>query len=136
MRVNEENRDCNVADQQGRPDSIWTFWRDTLRMRKDYPTLVHVDSNYPPRAKLTFCLHQIYGTFELVPLPDYPDVIAYTRTHEDDIWLFVGNFGKTSLPLQVAQIARGRKAELVCSTLGPADSQDLQPLEARLYRLV
>jgi hypothetical protein len=89
-----------------------------------------------PQVKLTGCLSQVYGAFELVPLPDYPDVIAYTRTLEDEVWLFIGNFGKTSLPLQVEQLARGRKAELVRSTLGPTDSQDLQPLEARLYRLV
>ena len=40
MRVNEDNRECNVQDQQGRPGSIWTFWRDTLRLRKGNPVLV------------------------------------------------------------------------------------------------
>lgn len=40
MRVNEDNRACNVADQQGRDGSIWTFWKETLKLRKSTPALV------------------------------------------------------------------------------------------------
>lgn len=48
MRINEDNRDCNVADQQDKPGSIWSFWRDTLRLRKATPTLVSSDSHVAP----------------------------------------------------------------------------------------
>ena len=78
---------------------------------------------------------QIYGSFKLIRLPDHPDVVAYTRTLEEEEWLFIGNFGRTSVPLDMEKISKHRNAELVCSTLDNGDSQDLRQLEARLYRL-
>ncbi|CAD6584959.1 MAG: hypothetical protein CYPHOPRED_002897 [Cyphobasidiales sp. Tagirdzhanova-0007] len=73
MRINEDNRYCNVADQQDRPNSIWTFWRDTLHLRKSTAAL-------------------IYGTFELCLRPEQPQLIAYQRELEGEIWVFIANF--------------------------------------------
>lgn len=78
---------------------------------------------------------QVYGTFELVRTADHPDVIAYTRTFEDDRWLFVGNFGRTAAAINVAELVEGSSKSLICSTLSDDGGSEVKPLEARLYRL-
>jgi len=69
MRVNEDFKEWNAAAQRDSPDSVLSFWKEALRVRKDNDILV-------------------YGDFILLDEPN-ESIIAFTRSLD----------GKTALVL-------------------------------------
>ncbi|KAK9893406.1 glycoside hydrolase family 13 protein [Cystobasidium minutum MCA 4210] len=118
MRVNEDNQVCNVADQQGKKDSILTFWKETVQLRKSTPTL-------------------IYGQFELNLDERYPTIISYTRELDDKRYLFIANFGGEAVAVNASTYGATPESTLVHHTLGSNEpgEGELVAYEARLYRL-
>ncbi|KAK1757020.1 alpha-amylase [Echria macrotheca] len=73
---------CAEAQRRD-PASVWTFYRDMIRLRRQHPGL-------------------IYGAYQIVD-EHHPSVFAYTRTHDGKVYLIVLNFGKDSVEWKVPQ---------------------------------
>lgn len=118
MRVNEDNRVCNVAAQVNDKDSVLSFWKECIALRKSHPALN-------------------YGTFELVPARGSEDVCSFVKTHGKDRLHFVANFGQTRASITIPGLHLGRCELVKANFASSAPSSDgdvfvLEPFEARL----
>jgi oligo-1,6-glucosidase len=114
MKVHDLYREINVAEQQGRKDSVLGFWKKMLRMRKNYKDLF------------------IHGAFESFDMEDEKTfvyakewegqsaVVALNFTGEEQGWNFPKAMGKG-------------KREFVVSNLAEVDEGVLKPWEGRVY---
>jgi oligo-1,6-glucosidase len=83
----------------------------------------------------------VYGKYDLIAADD-PEIYAYTRTLEDEIWLVVCNFFGNNPDLDEPSELAGKQAELVIGNYS-VDERDvaslthltLRPYECRVYRL-
>lgn len=73
MRVNDDYAHCNAEQQQGDPTSVFAYWRQLLRLRKEYVNVL------------------VYGRFELLAASD-PSVLCYRRVHASGTATVVLNF--------------------------------------------
>ncbi|KAF7324556.1 Glycoside hydrolase family 13 protein [Mycena kentingensis (nom. inval.)] len=73
MRVNDDYPTWNAAAQLSDPESVLAFWKAALKLRKEYPVLIH-------------------GSFELLDRENQ-HVFAYRRVHDDATAVVLLNFG-------------------------------------------
>ncbi len=73
LRVNPNHTKINAAAQVNDPDSVFSFYRDIIRLRHQHPIVAH-------------------GDFTMLG-PDDPHVYAFTRALDGETWLVLGNFG-------------------------------------------
>lgn len=45
MRVHDDYKQWNVAAQVADKESVWSFWQDMLKLRKQYEALIYGDSS-------------------------------------------------------------------------------------------
>ena len=112
LKINPNYTAINAADQLGRKDSVYTYYKTLIALRKQLPVLVD-------------------GRFELLAA-EHPQVFAYTRTNQTDELLVVCNF----FGEQVACPVEKDWAEyrlLLTNEAEPTDPTVLQPYEARIY---
>lgn len=128
MRVNDDYKEWNVAAQLEDLDSVWSFWKEALSVRKAHDVLVRLpffllSSPFisPPlklSSRLLMALLQIYGEFKLVAEPD-ERVFAFTRTLDTTMALVVLNFTDGDVEFQVpkdeATFPGGAGADLLIS---------------------
>lgn len=123
MRVHDDYRDINVANQIGDPTSVLGFYKEALRMRKKYRDVF------------------IHGVFRLLDPAD-ESLFVYVKGADSQLSgrraLVVLNFsGKRQPCPDVADIlgCSQQKVSLVMHTLeGQAGSEsELQPWEGRVY---
>lgn len=74
MRVNDDYKECNVSLQKQHPDSVLGFWKQCLRMRREYKDVL------------------LYGSFELNEESVSEGVIAYDRTSSAGTFRVLLNF--------------------------------------------
>ncbi len=74
LPVNPDARDVNAAVEEADPNSVLSFYRQLISLRKRVPALV-------------------YGAYRDVD-PDHPAVFGYTRTLPDAACLVLMNFGR------------------------------------------
>ena len=108
---------CNVESELGDPDSVLAFWKEMVKLRKEWKTLV-------------------YGHFELLEPMD-EQIFAYKRSlyNEQDALVLL-NFSEEVVRLTPGLTSLSTKGELVLGnyrTLGSDDT--LQPWEARLLAI-
>lgn len=72
IMVNPNYRTVNAREQMEQSDSVFRYYQNLIRLRKEYPVIV-------------------YGSYELL-LPDSREVFTYTRTLEDEKLLVLCNF--------------------------------------------
>ena len=72
MKVNPNYVDINAASQINDADSVFTYYKTLIALRKQYPVFVD-------------------GKFEML-VPEHPQVFAYTRSTEDTEMLVICNF--------------------------------------------
>ena len=72
MLVNPNYREINAKAQVGDPDSVFSYYKKLIALRKQYPVIV-------------------YGEYKLVD-EENPDIYAYTREYEGEKLLVVCNF--------------------------------------------
>lgn len=114
IKVNPNYTEINAASQVGRADSIFTYYKTLIRMRKEYGVFVD-------------------GKFELL-VPEHPQVFAYTRTNENDELLVVCNFYGDKIPCPV-EIDTDKYELLLTNETENTDVNILMPYEARMYIL-
>ncbi|KAI5200579.1 alpha-glucosidase [Aureobasidium subglaciale] len=73
MRVNDDYPQINVAKQLKDPGSVFAYWRDCLKFRKEHKDVF------------------IYGGFEIVD-PEDRDVVSFRRFSETESYVTVTNF--------------------------------------------
>ncbi len=124
LGVNPNYVDINVEKQDGDPDSILSFYKQLIRLRKDQPVFV-------------------YGTYELL-LANHPKLFAYTRKWGNKVALVMNNFSEVETRFRVpgnSVVSAGGKLgdfELVLANYEGADRKlhkefTLQPYETRVY---
>lgn len=118
--VNPNYPEVNVEAALADPDSVFWYYRDLIRLRREYPALIG-------------------GRYDLL-LPDHPQVYAYTRSTPEQRLLVLLNFGSQDAALPWPVDGTPLDAELLLGNLeqsAPDAAPDLRlrPWEARVYRL-
>jgi oligo-1,6-glucosidase len=80
LKVNEDYRTINAQDQIKDPNSIYNFYKELIRLRKQHSTL-------------------IYGNTEFV-LSEYEQIIAYRRFDENESFNVLLNFSDQSVEIE------------------------------------
>jgi len=120
IKVNPNHVSINVAQALADPDSIWHYYRQLIRLRRENPIMV-------------------YGSYDLI-LEDHPQIYAFTRTLDDNRLLVILNFSGDSpvfvLPDHLASF--DREPMIGNYPIDPSEEigrLTLRPYEARVYRL-
>jgi glucan 1,6-alpha-glucosidase len=111
MRVNPNYRQINAAAQTGDPDSVFSAYRELIRLRKEYPVIEK-------------------GGFELL-LPEHDAVFAYRRSGCGELLVVVNFFG-TTIPDPLMQEEAGMKV-LYRNYANEGKEGMLRPYEAVWY---
>ena len=114
MKVNPNYTEINAASQVGNADSVFTYYKTLVSLRKQYPVFVD-------------------GKFEML-VPKHPQVFAYTRTTEDTELLVVCNFFGEEIDCPVEKDWDNYQL-LLTNDKENTDPSVLKPYEARMYIL-
>ena len=107
IRVNENYRQINVADQIDNPDSVFHYYRKLIELRHTYPVIV-------------------YGKYEEL-LCDDPNVFAYRRVLGNQSLLVICNYTAAEIKCVLAEDMQG--IELISNYEKHVEGR-LQPYEA------
>ena len=110
LKVNPNYQEINAAVQVGDPDSVFSFYRRLVALRKEYAVFVD-------------------GEFELLYAED-PDIFAYTRTTPEETLTVLCNFHGGEAVLNAGPKDPG---ELLLSNYQDVQGDRLRPYEARMY---
>ena len=117
--VNPNFPEINVEAALADPQSIFWYYRDLIRLRRESPALIE-------------------GHYDLL-LPEHPQVYAYTRSAPGQQYLILLNFSGQDAALPWPVAGTPLDAELLLGNLGGAAETTLdlklRPWEARVYRL-
>lgn len=111
MRTHDLYREINVKKQDGDPDSVLSFWKMLLRLRREYRELF------------------THGAFEMVDY-DNQEVFSFVKSRGEHRALVVLNFTQTEQTFYQRDVAAG--VQLLASNYSAA-SEALQPYEGRIY---
>jgi alpha-glucosidase len=119
MGVNENYTRINVKNDMENPNSIWNFYKDMIRLRKENEVFV-------------------YGTYDLI-LPEDKQVYAYTRTLGDKKAVVIANLTKETASYECTDFAVS-SSNLVLSNYDTAAHTnvyafELKPYETRVYMI-
>ncbi len=113
LPVNPNYTFLNAAEQVRRPDSVFHYYRELIRLRRELDVIVH-------------------GHFELLE-PEDPELFLYTRTLDDEGLLVMCNFSENGRDWAVP--AEYRNADvLIANYPTPAPAGKLRPWEAVVLR--
>lgn len=113
LAVHENYLTINVAAQEVEPGSVLNYFKRMVQIRKDNLTLV-------------------YGAFELVDETN-EQIFAYTRTLNDEQFLVVLNFSKTTASLN-SNIKTNYDNILISNYNQPCQNNIYQPYAAVIYK--
>lgn len=112
LKVNPNYTTINAAAQVGKEDSVFTYYKTLIHMRKEYPVFVD-------------------GCFEML-VPEHPEVFSYTRTNEDTELLVICNFFGNEIDCPIEK--DWDTYELILTNEKENnDTSILKPYEARMY---
>lgn len=120
IKVNPNYTSINVAEDRASPDSIFAYYQQLIRLRKDHPVIV-------------------YGTYQLL-LPDDPELYVFTRTLDSERLLVILNFSANTPVFHLPDDVTTENPELLIANY-PVDANQpiagltLRPYEARVYSL-
>ena len=115
--LNPNYPQINVAESMEDPESVWNFYKQMIRIRRDSETLV-------------------YGDFEDI-LPEHPALFVYKRSMGSEQLLVMMNFGEEVRSLDVKLIGTIDEWILNNYTSQPAEKEGkllIRPWEACLVR--
>ncbi|MDO7907248.1 alpha-glucosidase [Paenibacillus sp. JX-17] len=124
IKVNPNYTEVNVAAALMDQDSVFYYYRDLIRLRKENEVMV-------------------YGSYDPVPeLDEHPYIYAYYRVLDDEKWLVVLNMSEYTIPNELPEDVRNTCGERVIANyaeLDPAAEGELidavlRPYEAAVYR--
>ncbi|MCM3728141.1 alpha-glucosidase [Neobacillus cucumis] len=120
LGVNPNYKEINVESQINDPDSILSFYKKLIQLRKDNPLFV-------------------YGTYELL-LPNHKQLFVYTRRLGSRKVIVINNFSEKSTRCKVPTSVSYSVSELVLNNYEVTDKKlrrefTLKPYETRVYLL-
>ncbi|QRF24146.1 alpha-glucosidase [Alicyclobacillus sp. TC] len=122
IQVNPNYREINVEAELANPNSIFHYYQQLIQLRKQNPLVV-------------------YGRYQLIS-EEHPDIYAYTRTMNENVWLVLCNFyGRDTVWEKPKELASYQIAELklgnypIQSTHLSIDRISLRPYEALVLAL-
>ena len=113
IQVNPNYTEINAAAEVNDPDSVFSYYRTLLSLRKQHEIIV-------------------YGTYELL-IPEDPSIFAYTRTLGNEKLLVVCNFTEQNLAFEIPTEFAG--ADCLISNY-KEKAQGLRPYEAYVLKAV
>ncbi|MBO9129121.1 alpha-glucosidase [Bacillus sp. 165] len=117
MGVNENYETLNVEAAIQDPNSVYTFYKKMIKLRKEHELFV-------------------YGTYELI-LPEDPCIYAYTRTLGDKRAVVISNLTNKTVSYECRDFALSSSNLMLQNYDVKQHSNvyafDLQPYEARVY---
>lgn len=122
IRVHDDYKNVNVAEQLKRDGSPLRFWQQMLKLRKQFPELTTLGDfeihNMYEQQNFTF-MKKLKGTGE-------------NGSSEKEL-LVMCNFSGEDEPIDIPGRLKDRPSELLISTYGPNVTKHLQPWEGRVY---
>jgi alpha-glucosidase len=120
LGINPNYHVINVEAQRNDPDSIFSFYKKLIQLRKDNPLFV-------------------YGKYELL-LANHPRLFVYIRTLGNKKAIVINNFSEAATRFRVPGGVAFKSSELVLNNYEGADMKlrkefTLQPYETRVYLL-
>ena len=110
MQVNPNYTEINAAAQIGDPDSVFSFYKELIRLRHEMDVIV-------------------YGSYDLL-LPEDENLYVYTRTYGDEKLLIVCNFSEKEQSFAVPEEFAGAE-KLIGNYEGLEDGgRIIRPFEA------
>ena len=120
IKVNPNYTDINVEAALKNNNSIFYYYQDLIKLRKEHPIFV-------------------YGDYELL-LEDDQEIYAYTRTLDEEQLLVILNFSADQPQFNLPAKVKFNQKQLLISNYKvnkqeKIDQIKLQPYEARVYKL-
>lgn len=120
IKANPNYPDINVAQALADPHSIFYYYQQLIRLRKQYPVIV-------------------YGTYDLM-LDAHEQIYAFTRTLDEERLLVMLNFSADTAVFTLPPHITFAHHELLIANYAVSPDDDirllnLRPYEARVYRL-
>lgn len=113
MRVNDNYKEVNVASQVDRKDSLLSFWKTALKVRKQYRDVLN------------------YGELEILDFENQ-QVFTYLKSYKNQKAYVVLNFSASSVAFE--KLVDG-EFSLILSNEPDMDVGTLGPYEARVYEV-
>ncbi|WP_455618186.1 glycoside hydrolase family 13 protein [Eisenbergiella sp.] len=114
IMVNPNYHEINAKDQVGREDSVFSFYKKLVALRKERPVIV-------------------YGDYRLLE-PESEELFVYERGLEKERLLVVCNFTERELSWELPEEMKGHRSELVIANY--PDAQWADTLTLRAYEAV
>ncbi|KML27948.1 alpha-glucosidase [Rossellomorea marisflavi] len=119
MKVNPNYREINVSAQEKDPESILSFYKKMIALKKSEPVFT-------------------YGVYELL-LEDHPQIYAYTRSVEDTRVVVLTNLSTEGAEADLGDIQVVSSRLLLANHEVEAHEESsmitLKPYEARVYKI-
>ncbi|RDW16723.1 glycoside hydrolase family 13 protein [Oceanobacillus chungangensis] len=120
IKTNPNYKNINVADALQDPDSVYTYYKKLIKLRKQHNVMV-------------------YGHYSLI-LPKHEKIYAYTRTQDDDMMLVITNLFAEEATFSMPSNLKSLSYELCLSNyevdlMESVSEFTLKPYEARVYKL-
>lgn len=112
MRVNDDFRVCNAADQEKDPHSVLAFWKSMLALRREHSDIF------------------VHGEFEVHDVEDN-NFFMFKKKYGEKIVIVLLNFSDKPQAREMPEALRG--AKLLASTFKGKPIVQLQPWEGRAY---
>jgi alpha-glucosidase/glucan 1,6-alpha-glucosidase len=128
------------ASQRHSPESVWSFYRSLITMRKANPTLASTPFEHWPYF-LILTWFQYYGSYECLDVEN-PIIWAYKRKSKHKCYLVVLNFSGCAsswnyvnhgVDLSTSRLLMSN--HMTCEASSTPDLIFLRPFEGRLYQL-
>jgi alpha-glucosidase len=114
MRAHDLYKEINVQSQENEPESVLSFWKAVLHLRKEYRELF------------------IHGAFEVVDF-DSQETFCFVKSRDEKRALVALNFTAKSQPF--TQATTTEEMKLLIGNYSEPLPQTLQPFEGRIYIL-
>lgn len=118
IKVNPNYRQINAESQVGDPDSVFSYYRRLIRLRREYGIIV-------------------YGSYRLLDIGG-DQAYCYTRNDKEQVLLALCNFSREQVALELPEELHGLSGELLisnCEAPGLEKKLVLDAYDARVYLL-
>lgn len=113
LPVNPNYPTINAASQIHDEDSVFSYYKKLIRLRKETPVIVD-------------------GVFEML-LPDDKEIFAYRRTNDSQTLTVICNFYGNERSIDAASLIPEGSKLLISNCADVTDANVLRPYEARMY---
>jgi len=114
MRVHDDYQDINVKDQLLDPDSIFSFWKQILRVRKEHADVF------------------VHGGFRILDY-DNENVFIYEKKVDNKLAFIVLNFTKETQEIDLSSSLGTDQLKILAQNYDDDCPGRLRPFEGRLY---